>query len=156
AMRAGTAESRRRIATVLVESRWDNKLIRPALLTALKDTDSRVRQVAAHGLGMREDRDAIPALIRVVQTDGDRSVRAEAIGSLAFFTSEARSAVPTLLEVLEKEAAATAVREQYLGRQAAAAVVTIAQQEAVRPLLALVEQPKKGHDVRSLALWSLQ
>src|SRR5262249_34094908 len=90
AMRAGTAESRRRIATVLVESRWDNKLIRPALLTALKDTDSRVRQVAAHGLGMREDRDAIPALIRVVQTDGDRSVRAEAIGSLAFFTSEAR------------------------------------------------------------------
>jgi HEAT repeat protein len=157
AMKTGTPKSRRRIVAALAECSWEDKVILPPLQQALNDPDPQVRKVATFGLGTRRDPAALPSLIRVVRSDADSYVRSEAIRLLGDFGSTAESAVPALLEVVEKEATPPGgLADPYLGKAAAEALFTIRGKEGIPPLLALAEDRKKHRDARSLALWSLR
>lgn len=71
----------------------------PDLIVALQSDDSYVREVAAGALGKigPEASDAVPCLIRLLDTETSWEAAAEALGKIS---PEARGAVPKLLEIL--------------------------------------------------------
>jgi HEAT repeat protein len=71
------------------------------LLTALKDSDPIVRGRAAQGLA-KLGKPAVPG-IRGVLKDGDRDVKASALGALGRIGADAREAVPDLQTLLKGE-----------------------------------------------------
>jgi HEAT repeat protein len=75
-----------------------------AVLKALKDTDEDVRRLAADALGnLRGSKDAklaVPALTEVACKDKEYKIRERAINSLACLESDAKGAVPSLLNCM--------------------------------------------------------
>jgi len=76
----------------------------PALIAALKDSDSRARCAAAEALGDRESgvpaaKEAVPALIAAIK-DSDRRVRRAARKALRKIGPAAKKAVPALIAAL--------------------------------------------------------
>ena len=75
----------------------------PALTNALSDSDGSVRVAAARALGTLGDRSAIPALLRVVETNSWHTLHSWATNSLAQLG--AQEAEPHLLQHLEDDKA---------------------------------------------------
>ncbi len=92
-----SAEARRN--AVWTATRIEQPSARAAVRTALADPEETVRQVAMHSISVRRDKDALPALVQVLQQGSphNQRVAAEALGRLGD-----KSAVPALLEALGK------------------------------------------------------
>lgn len=74
----------------------------PALIVALQNSDSQIRQQAAHNLGQlsTEAKDAIPHLINALK-DPDKNVRLKAAYALEEIATLAEDAVPSLRNALK-------------------------------------------------------
>jgi HEAT repeat protein len=144
--------------SVIEQGNWDDKLAVPLLIKGLRSRWSNVRGRAAselQGRGLQGTRDerAILALIQVVRADPVKDVRQEAIFALASFQDKAAPAIPTLVELIEKEKG-DAADVIFLSVDAANALADIGD-KAVPALLALAKDAKKDPIVRSEALRSL-
>jgi putative membrane-bound dehydrogenase-like protein len=94
AVRSGrSAEARR--GAVWAATRIDQAGARAAVRQALADADETVRQAALHSVSLWRDREALPALLRLLKggSPHNRRATAEATGRIGD-----RSAVPALLE----------------------------------------------------------
>ena len=70
------------------------------LLDALKDSASGVREAAALAVGrLDEPAEAVPALVKLIKDEKDKSVRVAAARGLGQMGPAAREAVPTLRDV---------------------------------------------------------
>ncbi|HZT78786.1 MAG TPA: HEAT repeat domain-containing protein, partial [Gemmataceae bacterium] len=90
-----TAEARRN--AVWAATRIDGAAARAAVRRALAAADDTVRQAAIHSVSVRRDREAVPALLKLLKQPSphNRRAAAEALGRIGD-----RSAVPALLEAL--------------------------------------------------------
>src|SRR5207248_10944713 len=71
-----------------------------ALMEGLKHDEARVRLEAAEDLGLMGPaaKDAVPALIKLSENDGDRLIRLEAAKALAYIDPKNETAIPLLIE----------------------------------------------------------
>jgi len=138
---------------------------RAAIRTELSDPDETVRQVAAHCVSVRRDREATPRLIELLRAESshNRRIAAEALGRVGD-----KSAVAPLLDVagrlLPGRPNSTFARDRILEHSLTFALIEIADPVATRPglvssnasirraaLIALDQMPGGGLDPKSVA-----
>lgn len=88
-------------ATALVQIVPDRLAILPELMTCLRKNPDRYRNGFVSAIG-RIGAAAIPAIIDLLK-DKDRNIRLAAVETLGRFNSEARSAIPALIEALRSD-----------------------------------------------------
>ena len=97
------------------------KLAVPSLLRGLTNTSVPVRQDAIFALGRihAEPNTVVPVLIQAL-SDPDDSVGRSAAGALWEFGTNAKPAVPAIIELVRRERARTIIPEHYDGTAEAA------------------------------------
>jgi putative heme-binding domain-containing protein len=95
---------------------------RGAVRLALADRDPSVRQAAAHSIGLHRDADALPALVKLVVTDGAAPVRRESATALGRIGRG--TAVPALFDGLRGGG------DRFLEHALVHALIQIADREA--------------------------
>jgi putative membrane-bound dehydrogenase-like protein len=104
--------------------------IRARLIQALEDPEGRMRVAAIDGLGAIQERTAIPALLKRLQTETDPAVQRAAVN--AFEAMRASEAAPWIASLIRSPAGETAVL-----REAIAAAAAVGGDEVARAVLAV-------------------
>ena len=132
ALRSQSQGERVRAAKDLGRLGWLARDAMPALVTALRDTDGKVREAAAHAIGLMGP-EALPTLTGMLRHD-DKYVRRHAVWALGKLGPLARSALVDLCQSLKdadpRTASGAAQSLGSLGADGAEAVAALA--EAMR------------------------
>jgi len=118
------------------------------LMKLLKDESPVVRIGAVRALGRIGDPVAVSAVIGLVERDSNKFVRAWGIEALRYFHSDAKDAVPILIEILKNpDDPAWGVAFDSLGSIG---------KDAVLPLVKLMNDKRLKLEVRRKAIWILR
>jgi HEAT repeat protein len=103
-LKSGIAKTRATAAEEIgkigqIKAAYAKPALKP-LLAVLADKDAAVREAAATALArLDEPKEAVPALVKLLEDDKDQRVRVAAASGLGLMAEAAKDALPTLREV---------------------------------------------------------
>ncbi len=95
-----SGDSQERLRGLTELRKYDSTTAVPLLMSKLNDPEFLVRSFVAMGLGNKQSSESFDALVKLVNTDRDHNVRAEAANSLSKY---GEAAVSLLVEVFHRD-----------------------------------------------------
>jgi HEAT repeat protein len=93
-------DSRDRLKALTELRHYDSQVAVPLLMSRLQDPEFLVRSFVAMGLGNKQSTESYEALVKLLRTDHDYNVRAEAANALSKY---GETAIPELIEAFRRD-----------------------------------------------------